>query len=166
MRRFLTAITMAVATVAAGTAVVGAPAPVGAQSLTCTFTVTPNELANAGKVAVSGVAPGSTKVEVRVDGVTAATAQSAPVSGIWGPVSVEVTSTSTISIALPDNYATLPCIGNGGTEVVKVSVGASVGLPRTGSDSSHTALVALAAIGVGLVLVVGARRRRSVRPRV
>jgi len=56
-------------------------------------------------------------------------------------------------------------VHNGGTEVVKVTVGGgSSSLPRTGASGTGTTVrIALVAIGVGLVLVVGARRRRRVR---
>ena len=114
---------------------------------------------------MSGVAPGATQVEVQVDGVTVTTVQSAPVTGVWGPVTIAINATSAVSIALPENYATLPCIGNGGTEVVKVTVGGgSSSLPRTGASGTGTTVrIALVVIGLGLVLVVGARRRRRVR---
>jgi len=118
----------------------------------------------AGNVEVSGVAPGSTQVEVQVDGVTVTSVKSAPVTGEWGPVSIPINATSAVSIALPENYATLPCIGNGGTEVVKVTVGgATTSLPRTGASGTGTTVrVALVTIGLGLVLLVGARRHRRV----
>lgn len=165
MRKILVAITMGTMLAASAVVALGTAAPAGVQALSCSYTVEPTTLAAAGTVEVSGVAPGATQVEVQVDGVTVATAQSAPVTGVWGPVTIAINATSAVSIALPENYATLPCIGNGGTEVVKVTVGTgTTSLPRTGASGTGTMVrVALVVIGLGLVLVVGARRRRRVR---
>ena len=144
--------------------VVGIPgASAGVTSgTTCSYTVSPTQLEAPGTVEVAGIAPGTTQVEVQVDGVTAATVQSEPVTGEWGPVLVDIQATSVITIALPENYANLPCIGNSGTEVVRVTVGRTrANLPLTGSDTGRWAFVGLAAIGLGTALVVGARRRRT-----
>ena len=165
MRKILVALTMGTLISASALVAMGTAAPAGVQALSCSYTVEPTTLPAAGTVDVSGVAPGATQVEVQVDGVTVITVESAPVTGVWGPVTIPISATSSISSALPENYATLPCIGNGGTEVVKVTVGGgSASLPRTGGSGTGTTVrIALVVIGVGLVLVVGARRRRRVR---
>jgi hypothetical protein len=161
MRAVLGAIV--IAAVAAATAVVGIPvASAGVSASTCTYTVSPTELDGAGTVQVAGVAPGTTKVGIQVDGVTVVTVESEPVTGEWGPVSVDIATTSIITIELPDNYATLPCIGNGGAEAVRVTVrGGSASLARTGSDTSRWVPIGIASLGLGIVLVAGARRRRA-----
>jgi hypothetical protein len=165
MRKILVMITMGTLISASAAVAMGTAAPAGVQAVSCTYTVEPTTLPAAGTVVVSGVAPGSTQVEVQVDGVTVATVQSAPVTGVWGPVTIQINATSVVSIALSENYATLPCVGNAGTEVVKITVGGSAAsLPRTGSSGTGTMVrIALVVIGVGLVLVVGAGRRRRVR---
>jgi hypothetical protein len=165
MRKILVAVTMGTLISASAVVCMGSAAPAGVLAASCSYTVEPTALPAAGTVTVSGVAPGSTQVEVQVDGVTVTTVQSAPVTGAWGPVTIPIRATSAVSVALPESYATLPCIGNGGTEVVKVMVGgSSASLPRTGSSGTGTTVrVALVAIGVGFVLVVGAGRRRRAR---
>ncbi len=164
MRKILRAVTLGTLLAAWALVALGTAAPAGVQALSCSYTVEPTALAAPGTVDVSGVAPGATQVEVQVDGVNVTTVQSSPVTGVWGPVTIAINATSAVSIALPENYATLPCIGNGGTEVVKVNVGGgSSSLPRTGASGTGTTVrIALVVIGVGLVLVVGARRRRRV----
>ena len=162
MRAILGTIMVGVMAVATGV-VAGPVASAGVTASTCTYTVSPTELDGPGPVQVAGVAPGTTEVAIQVDGVTVTTVEAAPVTGTWGPVTVDIAATSIITIALPDNYATLPCIGNGGTEAVRVRVGgasANVNLARTGSDTNRWVPIGIASLGLGIVLVVGARRRR------
>lgn len=167
-RSFARVVTAVIVGLGGMTGVLGAvAAPAGAQAQSCTFIVSPVSLPSAGTAEVSGVAPGTTSVDILVDGRRVATVQSAPVTGAWGPVRIAISATSTVSIALPETYATLPCIGNGGNEVVTVSVGTtSKPLAFTGSATSRTVLFALAVIGVGSVLLVSARRRRTAHQRV
>lgn len=163
MRRLLATVT--VATALLGAAALTGPSA-GAQPLTCTFTVSATVLATGGPVDVSGTAPPSTQVSVFLDGVLAATTTSAPVTGAWGPVPVTVTATSAISVSIAPTYGTTPCIGIAGEQVEVVRVaGATASLPRTGSDTGQTVAAAAALVGVGLVLLVGARRRRAAQQR-
>jgi LPXTG-motif cell wall-anchored protein len=163
MRRLFATLTMVAMIAAAGLAVTGSAIPAGAQPLTCTFTLSTTTIDEPGTVQVSGTAPASTEVRILVDGVIVATVTTDPVTGAFGPVPVQITTTSTVSIALPDSYATLPCTGVGRVEVVRASQVAR--LPRTGSDTSQYVLAALAAIGVGLVLVVATKRRQDIHSR-
>jgi LPXTG-motif cell wall-anchored protein len=163
MRRLFATLTMVAMIAAAGLAVAGSAIPAGAQALTCTFTLSTTTLDGPGTVQVSGTAPASTELRILVDGVTVATVTTDPVTGAFGPVAVQITTTSTVSIALPVNYATLPCTGVGNVEVERAPQ--VVSLPRTGSDTSQYVLAALAAIGVGLVLVVATKRRRDIHSR-
>jgi LPXTG-motif cell wall-anchored protein len=143
--------------------------------LSCAFTVTPTTVTPGQSVTVSGTAPGTTQVTILLNGVPApgaspsATVLSDPVTGAFGPVTVPITQAGTnqISIQLPVNYASLVCVGNGGTDVVEVLANAaSQALPRTGSDTSTYVLVGVVLVGVGAALVVGARRRRNARTHV
>jgi LPXTG-motif cell wall-anchored protein len=167
MRKFLG--TLGVVGLAVTGAVAAVAAPAGAQTtpLTCTFTVTPTTVTIPQNVTVSGTAPGTTQVVILRNGTAYTTVQSDPVTGAFGPVQVLIeTSPTTIAIQLPDPpYGDLPCIGNGAGETVQVAAAATA-LPRTGSDTSPYVLTAVALIGVGAALVIGARRRRNARTHV
>lgn len=160
----------------------GFASPSGAQTtvFSCSYSVSPTTLPPAGGVVtVSGVAPGSTTVRVFLDGVLAATTQSAPVTGVFS-VEVFITASVEISVAL-DGYPSTPCIGVGGETVERDgngnrtnNTGIVVGgvtasrsnLAFTGSsDTRPMVLIGVGALCLGLVIVVAARRRTSVHGR-
>lgn len=157
---------------------IGSVAPAGAQTqvFSCSYSVDPTTLpVGGGLVTVSGVAPGNTTVRVFLDGVLAATTQSAPVTGTFS-TQVFITASVEISVAL-DGYPSTPCIGVGGESVEQDGNGGNgiiVGgvtatrrsLAYTGSsDTRPFVLLGVGAVCVGLVLVVAARRRSHVHGR-
>ena len=132
---------------------------------TCDFTTTPTTLGvGGGSISVAGTAPADTDVHITVqnstDGTQTKTAHSS-VSGNWGPVTFNVTSSATITVTLAPFYPATTCVGP------SVSVeAAAAALPRTGSnDTKPFVLIGAAAVLVGLVLVVAARRRDHTRGR-
>ncbi|MFA5884663.1 MAG: LPXTG cell wall anchor domain-containing protein [Acidimicrobiia bacterium] len=150
-------------------------APAGAQTasgFSCTYTVGPTALPpGGGPVTVSGTAPGSTTVRIFVDGALVATVPSAPVTGAFS-ATVVITGAVEVAVAL-DDYPSTPCIGVGGAEVVAgggganaTGVNATGRLARTGSSGTKPVVLAgVAALSLGLVLVVAARRRINVHGR-
>lgn len=172
---------VAVALVAVG----GVAPPSGAQTtvFSCSYSVSPTTLPpEGGLVTVSGVAPGSTTVRIFLDGVLAATTQSAPVTGEFS-AEVFITASVEISVAL-DGYPSTPCIGVGGETVERDGTGSNTGgrsntgivvggasavrrnLAYTGSsDTRPLVLLGVGALCLGLVIVVAARRRTSVHGR-
>jgi len=175
-RRWGTRLSTIVAVAALSVAgLVALPAPAGAQTggsgdaFTCNYSVDPTVLPiGGGIVTVSGVAPGTTIVRVFLDGVFAASTQSAPVTGAWS-VDVFITASVEITVAL-DDYPATPCIGVGGENTdTGVLVGGSGGrrrLPFTGtSETKPFVLAGLGAVCLGLVLVVASRRRTRVQGR-
>jgi hypothetical protein len=141
-------------------------ASAGGPALSCSYSVTPNTIGPGGSVTVSGTAPGNSIVEI-FGNTTTKLGQTT--SGPTGIFSVAVTipqslgSPVTITIGAV-GYGTLPCPGIGDTTVV-ISAGA---LAFTGSSSHTTSivLISLGALAVGTMLVIGARRRRTVEGRV
>jgi len=152
-------------------------APAGAQTQTgfsCTYTVGPTQLPpGGGNVTVQGTAPGSSVVRIFVNGALNQTVPSAPVTGAFTAV-VFITGSVEISVAL-DDYPSTPCIGVGGNEVnggggngggANATGVNATGLARTGSSGTKPiVLVGLAALSLGLVLVVAGRRRITVHGR-
>ena len=151
-------------------------APAGAQTRTdfsCTYTVGPTRLPpGGGNVTVQGTAPGSTVVRIFLNGTLNQTVPSAPVTGAFS-ATIFITGSVEISVAL-DDYPSTPCIGvggnevtgGGGTVVAGGGTGVNAGLARTGSSGTKPiVLVGLAALSLGLVLVVAARRRITVHGR-
>jgi len=152
-------------------------APAGAQTeavFSCTYTVGPTRLPpGGGNVTVQGTAPGSTVVRIFLNGTLNQTVRSAPVTGAFS-ATIFITGSVEISVAL-DDYPSTPCIGVGGNEVtggggtVVAGGGTGVnaaGLARTGSSGTKPiVLIGLAALSLGLVLVVAARRRITVHGR-
>jgi LPXTG-motif cell wall-anchored protein len=133
----------------------------GAQTLTCSFNLSTNQLpAGGGSVQVSGTAPADTTVRVFVNGTLATTAKSSNTTGAWGPVTLAITATSTVSVSA-DNYPATPCAGVGTITVAT----ATAALPRTGSDTSQYVLAGISLVVVGIVLTVAARRRDTARGR-
>lgn len=162
MRKFLASLTLAATAALGAVAFVAPAAPAGAQPLTCTFLVSSTALAAAGPVNVSGTAPGSTLVTVLLNGSPVGTATSDKVTGAWGPVTVNIPDGGgQISIQLPQVYGALPCTGNGNVQVSRVIAA----LPRTGSETRQYVFLGSALLAIGLVLFVGAKRRREVSQR-
>jgi len=167
IRRLLAIVVLAGALGAAGTlAAFGMAAPAGAQAFTCTYTVGPTALPPAGGfISVEGNAPGTSVVRIFANGVLAATAPSDPVTGFFS-ASIFVTSSVEITVAV-DDYPGLPCEGVGGTGAGRTPGGAGTGpngLPRTGSSATGPLVRAgMAALALGAVLVIGARRRGAIR---
>lgn len=158
----------ALSVVAVGTAA----APAGAGGFTCTFEVTPPTLPPAGGVlTVTGLAPGTSLVQIYYDPVgaqgpflVAGDVPTNPVTGAF-QASFFVTVSGEVLVAV-DDYAGLPCIGNAGTNVNRPGASTTGRLPTTGANNTTTyALAGLAALSVGLVLVVSARRRSAIRGR-
>jgi len=156
--------TVAAVAVLGTMAVVAAPAGAGVSvgPGSCSFTLSATTLTAPGPVSVSGTAPASTIVTVNVDGKPVATTTSDSVTGKWGPVTVDIAASSTVSITLPAVYATIPCVGVGAVEVSP----ATISLPRTGSNTVQYVFAAAALIAVGAVLLIAARRRHEVNNRV
>lgn len=168
MRKLLASMTLAATAALGAVALVGSAAPAGAQTpIVCTFLVSSTDLAATGPVSVSGTAPGSTLVTVLLDGVPQGSDTSDAATGAWGPIAVNIPAGGgQISIQLPQVYAELPCIGNGGADVVRVLVEtATQALPRTGSETRQYVFLGSALLAIGLVLFVGAKRRREVHSR-
>jgi LPXTG-motif cell wall-anchored protein len=170
MRRIFA--TLAVAGVVGATALGALALPAGAgvsDSLSCSFTASSTDLTGPGPVQVSGTAPASTEVHIFLQvGATTTEVPGSPVlsdavTGAWGPITVDITATSTIVVSVEPAYSNLPCTGVG---LVSVST-VTAGLPRTGSnDTGQYVVAALVLIAVGSVLVVGAKRRRDAHSRV
>lgn len=165
----------------AAVGLVGSP-PSGAGGFSCTFSVLPAGPLppGGGTVVVSGTAPGSSVVRVFFDPAGAdgpelvATAASSA-SGAFS-ATFFVPTTGEILVAV-DDYPSTPCVGSptvAGTVVTRGAPGATVAgvtattrsLPRTGSSGLRAEVLGgVAALAVGAVLVVAARRRASVRGR-
>ena len=131
---------------------------------TCSLTVSTTNLpVGGGNVQVSGVAPAGVEVRIFVNGVQAATAH-ASATGAWGPVTLHITTTSTISASALTDYPPTPC-GSAKVNVAQPVVARA--LPRTGSNHTERyVLIGLAAVLVGGVLVFAARRREHTHGRV
>jgi hypothetical protein len=170
VRRIIAA-AVAVGIVAAGLLLTAGPASAGADSgddsesseIVCTFTVSPTTLAGPGEVTVSGVAPPGTEVTIFVNGQEVAETTADEDTGEWSVV-IAVSSTSDITVGTENTYPTEPCEPG----VVRVTVGAAARrLAVTGSSGiSAGALVGIAAIVIGTVLLVATRRRAGVRARL
>jgi LPXTG-motif cell wall-anchored protein len=153
---------LAVVAIAAFAGLLWGTTSAGAQTtLTCSFSASTNNLpVGGGPVSVSGTAPADTNVRIFVNGVLVATAPTSA-TGAWGPVVINITATSTITVSA-DNYPATPCLGNGNVNVAQAQA-----LPRTGSDSTKPYVLAGATLlVVGLVLTIAARRRETARGRV
>ena len=132
----------------------------------CTFTLSSTSMGvGGGPVQVSGTAPADTIVHISVNGVEAATAHSNNVTGAWGPVTVNITATSTIAVSLGASYPATPCIGVG--TVTVATPAPAQALPRTGSnDTKPFVLIGATILLVGVALVLAARRRDRTHGRV
>jgi hypothetical protein len=146
-----------------GVALVAAPGAAQTPPLTCTFLASPAVLPpDGGVVSVSGTAPASSVVRVFADGELVATTFSDPVTGSFS-VQVVVTTSVEITVAV-DDYPNTPCTGVG-VAPGEVTRGQATGrLPRTGSSGTGRLVrVGVSALALGMVLVVGARRRAGAR---
>jgi LPXTG-motif cell wall-anchored protein len=148
------------------TTVQTAPPPPGQ----CTFDVIPDTVTTfPADVEVKGTAPVGVTVTVFLNG-TAIPGKTAviPASGAFDFTGVHVTSASDgISVSFTfgnKNAYTASCADTLGEVVVRVKVEAATALAFTGSNNTSTyVLVGIGALVLGLVLIVGARRRASVR---
>jgi LPXTG-motif cell wall-anchored protein len=133
----------------------------------CSFTLSSTSMGvGGGPVQVSGTAPADTIVPLSVNGVEAATAHSDNVTGAWGPVTVNITATSTVAVSLGASYPATPCIGVG-TVTVATPPPPAQALPRTGSnDTKPFVLIGATILLVGVALVLAARRRDRTHGRV
>jgi LPXTG-motif cell wall-anchored protein len=146
-----------------GMSVAGAQTTTTAAALTCEFTLSTTSLPqNGGPVQISGTAPADTTVHILVNNVEVASAHSAQVTGAWGPLTIQITTTSTIAVSIALDYPATPCVGP-----ASVSVAAAVAaLPRTGSnDTKPFVLAGITLLVVGAALVIAARRRGHTRGR-
>jgi LPXTG-motif cell wall-anchored protein len=135
----------------------------------CTFTVTPNPVASfPADVVVSGTVPqAGVTVTVFVNGV-ADGSQVAPAS-LQFSIPVHLTSAANISVNYffgNQNAYSTGCATPEGSLVVRVDVSsgaAARALAFTGSNNTPSfVLIGVAALVVGLVLTVGARRRNKI----
>jgi hypothetical protein len=138
-------------------------ATAGAQTTgSCSFTVSPTTLPpTGGSVTVSGTAPAGSTITIFKNGVADGTTTAAD-NGSWSIV-VSVNSTTDITVSFGTNYPPAACL-SGGAQAVRVNVEAAAVRQLAFTGSSNTGLYvfgALAAITVGAVLVVAARRRHS-----
>ena len=136
------------------------------QVFTCNYTLSSTAIgAGGGEVQISGTAPGSTAVHIFVNGTEVLPpAQSSP-TGTWGPVTLTITTTSTIAVNLGASYVTTPCTGPASVSVEAAA--ATAALPRTGSnDTKPFVLIGVTILVVGLALVFAARRREHTHGRV
>lgn len=165
MRRRFGALLAATMTSIAFAAGIAQPAAAQTSEFECTFSVPTTTLAApGGSVTVSGTAPGSAFVRVFVNGVEAATTTAASGTGAWS-VNVVITATSEVTVAL-DGYPTTPCSGVGGQGVFVGGISATKNLSLTGSSATRQlVLIGIAALSIGIVLVVGSRRRLHVHGR-
>jgi LPXTG-motif cell wall-anchored protein len=135
----------------------------------CTFTVTPNPVASfPADVVVSGSVPVSgVTVTVFVNGV----ADGSVVAGASLQFSIPVHLTAAANISVNyffgnQNAYSTGCATPEGSLVVRVDVSsgaAAQALAFTGSNNTHSfVLIGIAALVVGLVLTVGARRRNKI----
>jgi LPXTG-motif cell wall-anchored protein len=141
----------------------------------CTFSVTPNPVAALpANVTVAGTAPGGVTVELFVNGsTTPAASKTLPASPDPGsfsfPLTVTVNNTQ-VSVNYTygnQNAYVQGCTGVGGEVVTRITVQTApaqvAALAFTGSDNTPTyVIIGAAAVVVGLVLVVAARRRSKV----
>jgi LPXTG-motif cell wall-anchored protein len=140
----------------------------GAQQTTpdtpCLYTVSPTTLPpGGGFVVVQGSAPGSSVINVFVDGVFRQSVTTDPIDGSFS-VTIFIGQTSRVAITI-DDYPALGCAVDTRNQTASRGTGAG-NLPRTGSDHVETTvLVALALVLVGAVLVVAVRRHEHVRGR-
>jgi LPXTG-motif cell wall-anchored protein len=174
VRRILAVVALAAALAMGGMGLAGT-APAGAGGFTCTYTVSPTTLGpNGGVVTVRGTAPAQSVVRVFAGQVQVAVVPSDPATGAF-ETSVTVTQSVEITVGV-DDYPTTPCrgAGNDGANVAGANVAGAAGgvgrgrgaLPRTGSSSTSAyVLGGLAAVALGSVLVVGARRFGTIRGR-
>jgi LPXTG-motif cell wall-anchored protein len=145
------------------------------------LSVTPNPVpAGGGVVSVSGTAANGVTVQLFIDGVAAAPVSPGDVTsqlvtdGTWA-LSYKLTTTADVSVGFTTNDGnayTGGCTTPGGETVVRVDVAVSpadvvrpntAALAFTGSsDTPSYVLIGIAAIVVGTVLVVAARRRKQV----
>jgi LPXTG-motif cell wall-anchored protein len=148
------------------TTVQTAPAPPGQ----CVFNVIPDTVTVfPADVEVKGTAPVGTTVTVFVNG-TAVSGKTALIGagGTFDFTGVHVTSANdaiTVNFTFGNKNAyTATCATPLGEVVVRVKVEAAAALAFTGSSNTGTyVLIGIGAVVLGLVLVVGARRRASVR---
>jgi len=134
------------------------------QAFTCNYTLSSTALGQGGgPVQISGTAPGSTTVHIFVNGTEVLPAVESSPTGTWGPVTLNITATSTIAVNLGASYVTTPCVGPASVSVEA----ATAALPRTGSnDTKPFVLVGITILVVGLALVFAARRREHTHGRV
>jgi LPXTG-motif cell wall-anchored protein len=139
----------------------------------CTFTVSPNPVDTfPADVTVSGTAPSGVTVTVFVNG---AADGSSVASGGQFSIPVHLTAASDISVNYTfgnKNAYSTGCAGPGGATVVRVSAQEAqraqqgqqaAQLAFTGSNNTPSfILIGVAALIVGIVLTVGARRRARV----
>ena len=164
------ALMSAVITIGVGTAVTQA----GAGGFTCTYSVSPAVLPpGGGTLTVAGNAPGTSLVQIYYDPTGAAgpflVAGDIPTNEVTGAfrASFFVNVAGEVLVAV-DDYAELPCIGNAGAGANRAGAGRSgTGrLPATGASDLDTYILSgLAALTVGLVLVISAQRRNAIRGR-
>jgi len=159
VRRFLAIVGITVL----GAAFWGGMTAAGAQTFTCTYTLSTTSLpVGGGPVQVSGTAPADTTVHILVNNAEAATAHSSNTTGAWGPVQITITATSTVAVSINLNYPATPCIGPASVQVAA----AQAALPRTGSnDTKPFVLAGVTLLVVGLALVMATRRREHARGR-
>jgi hypothetical protein len=151
-------------------------APVTAQTpIRCEYEVGVTRVAGGLRVTVRGFAPGTSVVRVffdplptpPVDPSIVASADSDPVTGFF-EASFVTTVSGEVTVGV-DRYPAVPCrnvpgVAGGNVNQGPIIAGAGSTLPRTGSSSTGTYLrISLAAIGAGVVLLVGSRRLAHVR---
>jgi LPXTG-motif cell wall-anchored protein len=152
------------AVLVAGTSIAAAQTTPTTPVFTCSYQLSATQLAaGGGSVEVTGIAPADTDVHVLVNGVDQLPpAHSNAVTGAFSKT-VNITTTSTISVTLGANYLTTVCTGPASVSVEA----ATAALPRTGSNETKPfVLVGATILIVGVALVLAARRRERTHGRV
>jgi LPXTG-motif cell wall-anchored protein len=153
---------------------VGAQTPAPTATLTCEYEVSAVPIAGGAHVTVEGFAPPGRTVRAFFDPATppvnpapiGPAVQAREGDGYFN-IQFDIFETGEVTAGV-DGYPPVTCVTVPGVASGNVNRGNIVvrGLPRTGSSSTFTYVwVGLAALAVGSVLVVGARRMAHVRGR-